>query len=66
MHELKLELIEQKELLEGLLQLTNNSLAFSSEQLNKVIKKTKWKVQTTHRSANWPRAEAGCRSSENG
>ena len=49
---MKLELIEQKELLEGLLQLTNDNLGLSHELLNKVIKKTTWEVQTTHRSAN--------------
>jgi len=43
----ELELIEQDELLEGLMSLTGNNLGLSCELLKKVIKKTECEIQTT-------------------
>jgi hypothetical protein len=44
---IKLELIEQDELLDGLMTLTGHNLGLSHQLLDKVIKKTEHEVQTT-------------------
>ncbi len=43
----ELELIEQDELLDGLMTLTGHNLGLSHQLLEKVIKKTEYEVQTT-------------------
>jgi len=43
----ELELIEQDELLDGLMTLTNGNIGLSHQLLNKVIKKTEYEVKTT-------------------
>ena len=44
---IELELIEQDELLDGLMALTGYNLGLSHQLLDKVIKKTECEVQTT-------------------
>ncbi|MCF6254867.1 MAG: hypothetical protein L3J98_06100 [Gammaproteobacteria bacterium] len=44
---MELELIEQNELLDGLMTLTGHNIGLSHQLLQKVIKKTEYEVQTT-------------------